>query len=125
MAQTTKTRGIYTQYSCTRLVNTSAEFPVSLCETLWLKRNTIRAPLRRPNLALPGNILSFPGIPENFNDINHAPPIRRLPVPTSPVKTIKIVKNINNTDKTPGFFHLSTSPKRSMWQICLSHWELH
>ncbi|MEY3174355.1 MAG: hypothetical protein RLZZ436_2269 [Planctomycetota bacterium] len=52
MAKTPKTRGVYTQYSCTRRVNTSAEFPVFLCETLWtlwLKRNTIRAPFHHPS----------------------------------------------------------------------------
>jgi hypothetical protein len=56
MAKTTKSTSIYTHLPCTRRVNTSAEFPVFLCETLcalWLKRNSIRAPFRHPSFALP------------------------------------------------------------------------
>ncbi|MEY3173071.1 MAG: hypothetical protein RLZZ436_984 [Planctomycetota bacterium] len=56
MAKTTKPRVVYTQYSCTRIANTSAEFPVFLCETLctlWLKRNTLRTPFHHPSFALP------------------------------------------------------------------------
>ena len=34
MAETTNTKAINTQYSCKRLVDTSAEFPAFLCETL-------------------------------------------------------------------------------------------
>jgi hypothetical protein len=44
--------GIYAHFSCSRLVKTSAEFPVFLCETLctlWLKRTTIPAPFHHPS----------------------------------------------------------------------------
>ncbi|MEY3172964.1 MAG: hypothetical protein RLZZ436_877 [Planctomycetota bacterium] len=75
ITKTTKPRVVYTPYSCSRLANTSAEFPVFLCETLctlWLKRNTLRTPFPPSRPRAPAAYLLSPCVSANFKAVHWA-----------------------------------------------------